>query len=97
MKTYVCTTDTFMSGWGQADNLVNKLVIICNTPAEAEAVIANAEARGDQKYISASYKPPSYFHKLWKKTGADYETQGYYVQIKTRDDMPTWFKPGAFS
>ena len=96
MTTYVCTTDTFMSGWGMANNLINKLIIICDTPAEAEAVIANADARDDQKSISASSTPPAYFHKRWQQTGADYETGNYYVQIKTRDDMPMWFKPGAF-
>jgi len=96
MTTYVCTTDKFMSGWGMAEGLINKLIIICNTPAEAEIVLANADARGDQKYISASYKPPSYFHKRWQSTGADYQSGNYYVQIKTRDDMPMWFTKGAF-
>ena len=96
MTTYVCTTDTFMSGWGQADGLVNKLIFICDTPEDAENVLANADARDDQKYISASYKPPAYYHKRWRETGSDYETMGYYVQIKTKEDMPTWYKKGAF-
>jgi len=96
MTTYVCTTDKFMSGWGHAEGLINKLIILCETTEEAETVIANAEAREDQTNISASYKPPQYFHSKWQKTGADYQTGNYYVQIKTREDMPTWFKKGAF-
>ena len=96
MKTYVCTTDNFMSGWGMARNLINKLVIICETPEEAETVIENATNRDDQKHISASSTPPNYFHKKWETTGSDYETGNYYVQIKTRENMPTWFTKGAF-
>ena len=85
-----------MSGWGQAEGLINKLIILCDTPEEAEIVADNADDRSDQKNISASSTPPSYFHKRWEKTGADYVTQGYLVQIKTRADMGNWFKPGAF-
>ena len=96
MTAYVCTTDKFMSGWGRAEGLINKLIIICETPEEAEIVLANAEARDDQKHISASCYPPSYFHKKWEKTGSDYQSGNYYVQIKTRNDMPMWFTEGAF-
>jgi len=96
MKTYVCTTDTFMSGWGMATDLINKLIIICDTPEEAEIVLDNASNRGDQKHISAASTAPNYFHTRWEKTGADYVSGNYYVQIKTRADMPTWFEKGAF-
>ena len=83
-----------MSGWGMADGLINKLILLCETPQEAETVVRYAESRGDQKHISASSTPPQYFHKKWETTGADYVAGNYYVQIKTRDDMPDWFAGG---
>ena len=96
MTIYVCTTDSFFSGWGRADGLINKLIILCDSPDEAEIVMDNAKNRSDQKYIGGSAWPPAYFHSRWKATGADYATGNYYVQIKTRADLPTWFKEGAF-
>ena len=93
---YVTTTDKFMSGWGMANGLINKLVILCETQQDAETVCNNAGHRDDQKHIGCSSTPPAYFHKRWQETGADYETGNYYVQIKTREDMPMWFTEGAF-
>ena len=93
---YVCTTDKFMSGWGKADGLINKLIILCE-PSEAQTVMDNATNRSDQIHISCSSAPPQYFHKRWRKTGADYVSGNYYVQIKTKDDMPKWFEPGAYA
>lgn len=94
---YVTTTDKFMSGWGQATGLINKLVILCDTYQDAEIVADNANNRDDQKHVGVSGSPPAYFHKRWGTTGSDYQAGNYYVQIKTRDDMPTWFKQGAFA
>lgn len=93
---YVTTTDKFMSGWGPASGKINKLVILCETAEEADTVVENAENRSDQKHVSCSSEPPPYFHKRWEETGADYETGNYYVQVKTKADMPAWFEPGAF-
>lgn len=97
MTIYVCTTDKFMSGWGRADGLINKLILLCETSEEAAIVMHNAKSRGDQKYVTASSNPPQYFRKKWQTDGPDYVTGNYYVQIKTRDDMPRWYTEGAFS
>lgn len=94
---YVTTTDSFMSGWGPATGLKNRLIILCDTEEEAKTVCANARGRTDQYDVGYSSEPPPYFHKKWKKTGSDYETGNLYVQIKTKADLPNWFKPGTWS
>ena len=93
---YVSTTDRFMSGWGRAEGLINRLIFLCETSEDAEAVFNNATARDDQKHITCSSLPPKMFHKNWRETGADYESGRHYVQIKTKEEMPAWYKPGAF-
>ena len=45
-------TDKFMSGWGEADNKINKLVFTCKDIQEARIVKDNAEHRTDQKHIN---------------------------------------------
>ena len=49
---YITMTDKFMSGWGEADNKINKLVFICKDIKEALIVKDNAEHREEQKYIN---------------------------------------------
>ena len=90
---YVTTTDSFMSGWGMASGLTNKLIFLCDTYDEARIVADNAEARSDQKYVNICISKPSYYRATM---GNDYETGHYYVQIKTRDDYPSWYKPNYF-
>ena len=83
-KYYVTMTDSFMSGWGKADGKKNKLVFECDTYEEAETVVDNAESRSDQKYINIYTKKP-YFN-----------SGRFYVQHKTKEDYPSWYKPGYF-
>ena len=45
---YVKTVDTFMSGWGKAEDKVNILVFLCDSMDEAEIVAENAGNRSDQ-------------------------------------------------
>lgn len=101
---YVTMIDTFMSGWGPSEGRDNMLIIVCNNRAEADTVAGNAHARGDQKRIHISTSEPAFFSrkayqnpdKYTDEHGA-YVSQGYYCQIKTREDMPRWFEEGAFS
>lgn len=86
---YVTTTDKFMSGWGRADNLINKLIFLCETYEEAKQVAWNARKRSDQKNVNICYEKPSYFRKTM---GTDYECGNYYVQIKTKQDYPHWYR-----
>jgi hypothetical protein len=81
---YVTMTDKFMSGWGMAQGKKNKLVFICDTYEEAEIVEQNATNRNDMKYINVTSKKPYY------------NSNEYYVQIKTKEEYPTWYQRGYF-
>ena len=97
MKTenwYVTTTDKFMSGWGHAKNLTNKLIFVCDTLKEAQIVADNAEHRTDQKHVNICGSPPSYLRKTF---GSDYNVGNYFVQIKTKEDYPSWYKENYFN
>lgn len=91
---YVTMTDKVMSGWGMARNLTNKLVFLCDTWDEASVVADNARQRGDQKHINVCVTRPAYFRTT---QGKDYQHKQYYVQIKTKDDYPNWYKTNAFN
>ena len=57
---WVTMTDKFMSGWGLAENKINKLVIECENYAMAQIVENNAENRSEMKYINIVTKKPYY-------------------------------------
>lgn len=81
---YVITRDTFMSGWGQAKGLSNKLILPCLSIEEAEIVLANAKARGDQSNVTIiNRKPRLTGGVLWQ------------VMEKTRSTN-RWYEPGGF-
>ena len=81
---YVTMTDKFMSGWGHAKDKINKLVFVCKSFKEAQTVMKNAENRTDQKNIN------------YRDTKPYYSPRKYFVQYKTKDDYPSWYKPGYF-
>lgn len=70
MMYYVTMTDTFLSGWGPAENKKAKYVYECETYEEALIVHGNAENRSDQKHINICQKKPNYNRKthvtMWK-------------------------------
>lgn len=84
-KYYVTMTDKFMSGWGEADGKINKLIFECDSRQEAHIVAENAEARGDQKYINILASKPYY------------TPSRYYAQTKTKEEYPAWYEAGRFS
>jgi hypothetical protein len=84
-KFYVTMTDKFMSGWGEADNKINKLVFECESRQEAHIVADNAEARGDQSYINIRVTKPYY------------NPRRYYVQVKTKEEYPSWYVERYFT
>ncbi len=90
---FVTTTDTFMSGWGKAEGLTNKLIFLCDSMDQARTVADNAEARSDQKRVKIHTKPPTY---LRKTKGKDYVEGDKYVQIKTIEDYPSWYEKNYF-
>lgn len=83
---YVTCHDKFMSGWGPATGKKNVLVILCHSHAEAEIVADNALNRGDMQYIK--------IHSLYPEKIINNDE--YYVQFKSKIDMPNWFRAGAF-
>jgi hypothetical protein len=90
---FVTCIDTFMSDWGRAEGLSNKLIILCDNFEEAQTVAQNAKNRGDQRSIKIHSKPPTDFRTT---KGPEYITNSKFVQIKDKEDMPHWFKPGYF-
>lgn len=67
-KYYVTMTDKFMSGWGMAAGRTNKLIIECDTFAQAAEIERNAHKRPEMKYINIRSTKPRYPHALesWK-------------------------------
>lgn len=81
---YVTMTDKFLSGWGNAEGKVNKLIFECENFNEAEIVADNARARSDMKYVNICTKKPSY------------NSTRYFVQVKNKEDYPSWYQKGFF-
>ncbi len=75
---YVTMTDRFMSGWGEARGKTNKLVIECETMAEAITVEQNARDRDEMKYVNIRSSRPNYPYAC--------------VSQHNKIDYSTWFK-----
>lgn len=88
---YVSMNDTFMSGWGRAEGLTNKLVFVCDTLEEALIVQRNANRRGDMIPVRLHAERPKFVHKDWETTGSDYELGNFYIQIKDKSDYSSWY------
>lgn len=83
-KYYVSMTDRFMSGWGQAQGKINKLVFECQSFEEAETVRDNAKHRTDQIYINICVNKP-YYNK-----------SDYLTQYQTKGDYNSWYVKDFF-
>ena len=59
-KYYVTMTDKFMSGWGMAENKINKMIVVCDTMKQAQTIERNAKKRSEMKYINICFKKPNY-------------------------------------
>lgn len=81
---YVKMIDTFLSGWGGAENKVANYVIECETAQEAEIVAENAKNRTDMKKVSIVVSKPTYNLKKHQVSFVNKETAG------------NWFKEGFF-
>lgn len=91
---YVTMTDVFMSNWGRAENLINKLIFLCDTYAEAQIVADNARARRDQIRVNICSRKPSYYRST---QGSDYRVGNYFVQNKTKQEYDSWYVKGYFA
>jgi hypothetical protein len=75
---YVCSNDTFMSGWGYAQGLINTLIFPCDSYDEAKKVMEHAEGRSDQNWVRLCGSKP----KL---------RAGHFYQVKTKVEYPHWY------
>ena len=80
---WVTMTDRFMSGWREARDKTNKLVIECETFSEAKVVKDNADNRSEMKYVNIRCTKPYY-------------GRGYHVSLHDKNDYESWFVPGYF-
>lgn len=94
---FVTCIDTFLSDWGPADGRDNLLIFECNNRREADIVAGNALRRTDQTDVETHDSDPGHYlpNRETDEHGG-YISGKYYVQIKTRADMPTWYTEGAF-
>ena len=75
-KYYVTMTDRFMSGWGKAQDKINKYVVECDTMEQAERIEQHALRRGEMKYVNVVVGRVPY-----------YNPNRYYVSLKKYSDL----------
>ena len=65
-KYYVSMTDSFLSGWGMAENKIRKYIIICDNLKQAREVAECAGRKNSGfKYINITTKKPYYSSKRY--------------------------------
>lgn len=74
--TYVTATDSFLSGWGGAENKIAKRIVICRNFDQAEACM-KAMKRDGFKHVNISLTIPRYASK-------------YVVTVSDFNDSPAW-------
>ena len=77
-KIYVTCNDALMSGWGRAENKINKIVIECNDLKQAKRVVTNLKGENQYKHINICKKKPSY------------DLGKYYISEYIADDCTWW-------
>jgi hypothetical protein len=75
---YVLCNDTFMSGWGHAQGLINTLILTCDSWEQARKVEDYIMTRKDQRYIRIVSNKPRL-------------RAGHLYQVKTPADYPRWY------
>ena len=78
-------TDKFMSGWGLAKGMINKLVIECDSYQEAEIVEDNARNRSEMIYVHITVGRKPYYNQ-----------KRFYTNYHSKKDYGSWFKKGYF-
>jgi len=82
---FVTMTDRFMSGWGMARGMANKLVISCDSYSEAAVVADNARQRSEMHYVNIRASKPYYPNAHVSRHGRD------------EGDYGSWFVDGYFA
>ena len=81
---YVTMTDTFLSGWGDAEGKTCKYVYPCADYNEASVVAGNAKARGDQSYINIRTSKPYY------------NSRTHLTKWASKDTNKPWYTKGTW-
>lgn len=76
MAIYVTMTDTFLSGWGLADDKISKFIVTCDNFEQAETIKKNAMLRDDMKYINICTNKPRYNLNKYHVVYENYEELG---------------------
>lgn len=82
-KFYVVMVDDFMSGWGPAKGVKNRLIFLCETKEEMHTVRKNALKRDEMRGV------------IWFTEKPNINRRDLH-QVKTRETMPTWYKANAW-
>ena len=57
---YVTMIDQFMSGWGAAAGKINRMVVECQTAAQAEQIARVARTRREMRRVNVCLNRPRY-------------------------------------
>ena len=83
MTYYVTCVDTFLSNWGIAKNMTDRLVLKCESYTEALIVKDNAENRTDMSAVEILEELPHYDDHV-------------HVSYHDSSDYSAWYKQGYF-
>lgn len=79
-KVWVTMTDKFMSGWGMAQDKINKFIVECDTWEQAQLIKRNAQKRPEMKYINIVTTKPRYNSKRYLESWKEFkEMSGMWI------------------
>jgi len=73
---YVTMKDNFMSGWGEARDLINIYLVECETSEQADQIENAANERGEMEGVRQCEDKPHYPPSLYLVTEKDYSELG---------------------
>jgi hypothetical protein len=98
-KYYVTMTDKFMSGWGKAEGMPNKVIFVCDTIEEANHVYYKAIQRTEMKYVYIATTRPEWMLLSKYREGVEgyeyhkrYSRQKIYVSVYNWANGEWWYR-----
>ena len=95
---YLFTVDSFMSGWGMAEDAINALIFKYETREELEALISNLDARSEfngWRYVNKKENPELFEHYPEEGIVKSNGTR-MYIQFKSKQDYKNFYKLNYF-
>lgn len=77
---YVTASDAFFSGWGMANDKVNKIVVEVETYEDATKVYNKLQQRHEMKYVRIARQRPAY------------DEEKYYVSVYDLESNRVWLR-----